>query len=121
MVWSVVAAGLFALTRALALRVPDVEQLSLLTMGALCCALIAIPVLVAELSVERNALHRAVYLVVASIVAVEVPSTLGLFGIWFTFAFCSILSFVTWLVAGVTLARHHGYRIVLVGRPTVVL
>jgi hypothetical protein len=119
MVLSLVAAGLFALARIMALQVPDALQLGIVTMVSLCCVLIAVPVLAAELSVQPHWLNRVIYLLVASIVAVAVPHLLGVWtlGIWFSLAAASVWCYLAWLVGAVILVRHHGYRIVLVGRP----
>ena len=119
LVLSLVAAGLFALARVMALQVPDALQLGIVAMVSLCCALIAVPVLAAELSVQTHWLNRVVYLFVAAIVAVAVPYLLGVWtlSIWFSLAATSVWCYTAWLVGAVILVRHHGYRIVLVGRP----
>lgn len=115
---SLVAAGLFALARVTALEIPSVRQLGLLMTGAVGIAVISIPVLTAELSVERHWINRTVYLAVASVVSWQVPLMLGMrspLGL-LAGAVLSILFFTAWLVSAVTLVRHNGYRIILAGR-----
>jgi len=87
--------------------------------GAVGVAVIAIPVLVAELSVQRHWTNRAVYSAVALIISFQVPMMLGLSNpaALLAGAVLSILCYTACLVGAVTLVRHNGYRIVLAGRP----
>lgn len=116
---SLVSAGLFALARLMALEIPSVRQMGLLMTGAVGVAVIAIPVLVAELSVQRHWTNRAVYSAVALIISFQVPMMLGLSNpaALLAGAVLSILCYTACLVGAVTLVRHNGYRIVLAGRP----
>lgn len=116
---SVVSAGLFALARMMSLEIPSARQMGLLMTGAVGVAVISIPVLAAELSVERHWFNRAVYLAVALFLSWQIPLMLGMrtpLGL-LAGAILSILFFTAWLVAAVTLVRHNGYRVVLAGHP----